>query len=304
MPSNASCQRITIKHPGYGRGNTLFALPAREGAGAEGKAHYATVHTACAIISNNRYDGWLSSTLSGEPRTHPDFEGLVPAGIYYLHFEPDPNSQPYPVVPNFRAWAFPHNNLPSLWHRSAQEAATIEPLADIETCLLTKKRLACENAHIIPTTEKQWFADNEMDQYSEFGGRIGQSEAHSLANLIRLRGDLRSLWDDSFFSILPKESQGGERGMTRWCAHSLVEEEELFTDHHNRRLESLAGRPAQYFYARFAWDIFPKLLGFLQGAQSRQLAFHRSDGVVEMRLFSPQECRRFTRGQRRGSGVI
>lgn len=304
MPPEAFCQRITIKHPGYGRGNTLFALPACEGAGAEGKAHYATVYTACAIISNNRYDGWLSSTLSGEPRTYPDLEGLVPAGIYYLHFEPDPNSQPYPVVPNFRAWAFPHNYLPSLWNRSAQEVAMIGPRTDIETCRLTKKRLACENAHIIPKTERQWFLDNEMDQYSELSGQIGQGVVDSPANLIGLRRDLRSLWDDSFFSILPKEFQGGERDRIRWCAHSLVEDQELFANYHSQRVESLAGSPVQYFYARFAWDIFPKLLGFLRGTQPRQLAVCLSDGVIEVRSFSPEECRRFTEGQRRGSVMI
>jgi len=300
MPPKPHCQRITIKHPGYGRNNTLFALPACDGAGAGGKAHYATVHSACTIIANNRQDGWLSSSLSGEPRTHPDSEGLVPAGVYYLHFEPESTSQPYPIVPNFRSWAFPHNDLPSLWQELAQGAAATESRTGTETCRLTKKRLACENAHIIPAVEKSWFADNEMDQYSELGGRTGQDVADSPSNLIRLRRDVHSLWDGLFFSILPKESQYGEDVATQWRAHGMVEDEELILDYHNMPLQSLAGRSVQYFYARFAWDIFPKLLGFLQGTQSRRLAVRLSDGVVDVRSFSPQGCRRFTEGQGRG----
>ncbi|GAB1729066.1 hypothetical protein NU195Hw_Modified_129t1 [Hortaea werneckii] len=304
MAPKAFCQRITIKHPGYGGSNTLFALSACDGTGAEGKAHYPTVHSACAIIANNRYDGWLSSTLSGEPRLRPDCEDLIPAGTYYLHFEPDPESQPYPVVPNFRAWAFPHDDLPSLWHIPTRDAAAVEPGRGTEICRLTKKRLACEDAHIIPLFEERWFAENEMDQYSELGGRTGQDVADSPANWIRLRRDLRTLWDDSFFSIVPKESQGSEGAATRWCAHSLVEDEELFTDYHNWRLESLAGRPVQYFYARFAWEIFPKLLGFLQGTQPRNLAVRPLKGVAEVRSFSPQGCWHFTQGQALGRGNL
>jgi hypothetical protein len=76
-----------------------------------------------------------------------------------------PNLEPYPIVPNFRAWIFPHEDLPSLWHESTQSAVAIEPRTATETCRLTKKRLACENAQVIPSAGKSWFADNEMDRY-------------------------------------------------------------------------------------------------------------------------------------------
>lgn len=187
-----------------------------------------------------------------------------------------------------------------MWQELAQGAAAIEPRTGTETCRLTGKRLACENAHIIPAVEKSWFADNEMDQYSELGGRTGQDVADLPSNLIRLRRDVHSLWDGLFFSILPKESQYGEGVATQWRAHGMVEDGELILDYHNMPLQSLAGRSVQYFYARFAWDVFPKLLGFLQGTQSRRLAVRMSDGVVDVRSFSPQGCRRFTEGQGRG----
>lgn len=300
MPAPLFAQRITIKHPGYGGNNTILVLPACDGAGASGKAHYATIHSACVIIANNLKNGWLSLSRSGQPPVSADSEGLISAGVYFFHVSSGPNLEPYPIVPNFRAWTFPHEDLPSLWHESAQSAVAIEPRTATETCRLTKKRLACENAHIIPSAEKSWFADNEMDRYGELGGRTGQDVADSPANSIRLRRDVHLLWDSLFFSIVPKESQDGETADIRWCAHGMVQDEELHADYHNRTTESLAGRSVEYLYARFAWDIFPKVIGFLQSTQPRRLAVRQADGEVEVRIFSTQECKDFTRNQGRG----
>jgi hypothetical protein len=88
---------------------------------------------------------------------------LIPAGVYIFHVDSSElTSDPYPIVPNFRAWVFPHDNLPPMWHdvALALDAVAIQPPAAIETCRLTNKRLACEDAHIIPAAEKSWFAEN------------------------------------------------------------------------------------------------------------------------------------------------
>jgi hypothetical protein len=53
-------------------------------------------------------------------------------------------------------------------------------------------------------------------------------------------------------------------------------------------------------YARFAYDIFPKLNSFLQSNQNRRLAVRQSNGDVEVTMYSPEECRRFAEGQGRG----
>lgn len=300
MSTPLFAQRITIKHPGYGGNNTILALPACDGVGASGKAHYATIYSACVIVANNNKNGWLSLSRTGEPPTCADSEGLIPAGVYFFHVKSGSNSVPYPIVPSFRAWVFPHDDLPSLWQVSAQNAVSIEAPTAIETCRLTRKRLACENAHIIPSAEKCWFADNEMDRYGQLSGRTGQDVADSPANSIKLRRDVHLLWDSLFFSIVPKEARddGGEK--TTWRAHSMVSDEELHTDYHNRPTEPLAGRPVEYLYARFAWDVFPKVIGFLQSTQPRRLAVRRAGGEMEVRIFSIQECREFTRNQGRG----
>lgn len=139
-----------------------------------------------------------------------------------------------------------------------------------------------------------------MDQYGELGGRNGQDVADSPANSIRLRRDVHMLWDNLFFSIVPKKFEHGDIYGVKWCAHSMAQDEESHQDYHNRPTESLIGRPVEYFYARFAWNLFPKVIGFLQSTQPRQLAVRKPDGVMEVRIFSTQECQDFTRGQGRG----
>ncbi|KAF2158541.1 hypothetical protein M409DRAFT_61553 [Zasmidium cellare ATCC 36951] len=56
----------------------------------------------------------------------------------------------------------------------------------------------------------------------------------------------------------------------------------------------------QYMFARFAWDIFPKLHTFLQAGQPRRLSVCQFDGRKGTRFFTPSECRAFTTGQGRG----
>jgi hypothetical protein len=186
----------------------------------------------------------------------------------------------------------------------AQDAGASQPRAAIETCRLTNKRLACEDAQIIPAAEKSWFAENEMGRYCELDGRFGQDAADSPANLIRLRRDVQVLWDSLFFSIVPKQAQQDADGYDsdsgiKWWAHTTAEDRELYTNYHNRPVESLAGRAVEYLYTRFAWDLFPQVIGFLQGEQPRRLAVRLSSGEVEVRSFSIHECQRFTERQGR-----
>ena len=232
----AVVHRITIKHPGYGGNNTLLALPACDGAN-NSCAHYATVLAACNIFAGNPSDGWLSTSRNSEPRTEPDTEGLIPAGVYFFHALADNEngSEAYAVVPNFRAWRFPHGCIPLLWQQAARNTAAFTSLVapcTTETCRITNKCLACETSHIVPTSEKSWFADNEMDQYGELGGRTGQDVADCPSNLLRLRRDVHYLWDNLYFSLVPKRT-GKSGGKFTWHAHSMSQEQELYEDIHN-----------------------------------------------------------------------
>ncbi|KAK3046438.1 hypothetical protein LTR09_012077 [Extremus antarcticus] len=299
-PATFIIHRITIKHPGYGGNNTLLALPACDGI-SKSHAHYATVHAACSIIAYSSADGWLSPSRNGEPRTEPDTEGLVPAGVYFFHVTTE-DGEPFAVFPNFRVWPFRYGKGFVLWRQAAYEAtALVSPAAPrtTETCRITNKSLACETSHIVPTSEKSWFADNEMDQYGELGGRTGQDVADCASNLLRLRRDVHYLWDNYYFSIVPKcTPESGDKGT--WHTHSMSQDQEVYEDFHNKPTEPLAGRTAEYLFARFAWDIFPKLIGFLQSSQPRRLAVRQANGDVDVKFYTPPECRRFAEAQGRG----
>ncbi|KAK3616740.1 hypothetical protein LTR22_026967 [Elasticomyces elasticus] len=164
--------RVRIPHPGYHGQNTLFTLPAREGQKRD-HAHYPTVIAACSIITNNESSIWLSSSASSDTSRDVGIDGLLPAGDYFLHIRRRDASidAPYPIVSSFRTWEFPHNALPQLWQNASHHVtdATQPPnlnldLVASESCRITANRLACEDAHIIPSSEKLWFTSNEMDE--------------------------------------------------------------------------------------------------------------------------------------------
>jgi hypothetical protein len=97
------------------------------------------------------------------------------------------------------------------------------------------------------------------------------------------------------FLVVPKRAQPDDdgddsAGEIECCAHTTVEDRELYTDYHNRPVGPLAGRAVEYLYARFAWDLFPQVSGFLQGGQPRRLAVRLSSDEVEVRTFSAHEC--------------
>jgi len=88
-------------------------------------------------------------------------------------------------------------------------------------------------------------------------------------------------------------------GSTRPCQQVLDDGEELHQYWHGIELQSLAGRPAQYLFARFAWDIFPRLHTFLRAGRERALLVCRLDGTIEDRKFVGPECWLFTESQGR-----
>lgn len=290
----------------------LLMLPADDGLERD-HTPYAVVHAAGAIIANNRFDGWLSVSRDGTSRIEQDTDLL--AGDYFFHVPG--NDCPYPIVPNFRNWRFPHTQgLPTLWRQAseydAMDGTSQAPLSGAsEPCRITGRRLALESAHIVPTAEKQWFGANRMDQYGELGSRSGDSTADAPANRIRLTCDAHTLWDGGHFTLSPRipataaataQATGGPAQDTvGWYTHVLNEHEELYTHWHNRPLLALQNRAPEYFFARFAWDLFPKLQGFLHTGPPRRLAVYNQDtDGYEVRMYRQAERRVFTVDQGRG----
>lgn len=144
--------------------------------------------------------------------------------------------------------------------------------------------------------EKSWFIENAMDHYGTLGGRTGQDVVDIPTNLIRLRADIHHLWDKRDFSIVPR-CRRDESSM--WAACAMTQNPELLELSHDVEVQSLAGLPSEFLLARFAWDIFPTLLAFLQSSQPRVLAVRRADGKVEVQQHDPHECRKFARSRSR-----
>ncbi|WPH04688.1 Hypothetical protein R9X50_00758100 [Acrodontium crateriforme] len=302
-------RRIYVRHSGYHGQNTLFSLPATDGPNKD-RVHYETVVAACSIFVINHADLRLSTSEAGGPWVLSDVDGLISAGDYFLHVASrDPSdTEPFPIVPNFRSWPFPHGGLGSLWQQASindkNEARELgfpsQPLT-AESCRITNKRLVTENAHILPVSEKPWFSSNDMCRYGEeLFGRTGEAIADTDSNLIRLRRDAHRLWDTVQISIVPRKDDVGT-GKAAWFTQMMRDDDELRQDWHCKRLQSLARCAPEYLFARFAWGIFPRLHGFLQAGRPRRLTiYNKLNGKIETRMFSSGECRDFTVGQGKG----
>ena len=78
-----SRRRINIRHPGYEpEDDLLFTVYALDH--EEGGIHHGLLHTTCAIISGNRYDGSLSKSGDGTPIA-AGMDDVLQAGEYYFH---------------------------------------------------------------------------------------------------------------------------------------------------------------------------------------------------------------------------
>lgn len=75
--------RVFFHHPAYeARNDLLFSLYAWDH--PDGGIYHAVAHNACAIIADNRIDGYLSNTRNGAP-IDAAMDDILPLGHYYFH---------------------------------------------------------------------------------------------------------------------------------------------------------------------------------------------------------------------------
>lgn len=138
----------------------------------------------------------------------------------------------------------------------------------------------------------------DVEHWSNTGERFrtytpeGQPVIDKAENLISLRQDLHFAWDRTDFSLLPKEDGDGT---WKWAVHAhTFSVDELHTLYHNRILHSVKGVSRHFLFARFAWDIFPRLRNFLSAGTGRRLK--TKQGIQD---FSAEETRSLCEGQGR-----
>jgi len=272
--------QIIFHHPAY-RSTRLIDLPAFDGNDACPGLHHGTALLICGIVAGNQFDGWLSRTRDGK-RLKLGSDDLLPVGEYYFHVpcpgdtgtEEQQAPYRYPVVPTFRHWAFPHDNLPPAWW-FPHDGLPIPPFAPTSSrsnasqavklcdggCCVSPSQDGVEGAHICPEGEDEWFREQEMDQYNPISWRTGAKPVNNPANILTLRADIHIVFDAQSFIFTRKHGS--------WVSHFLTCTANLGSEYHNTRVNIPADVHPNFLLARLAWSVFPMVRTFFSRGESR-----------------------------------
>jgi hypothetical protein len=302
--------RIRIRHPQYlDENNILLDLLAPDH--PNGGLHHATALTACGIIVGNNWEGWFTETKNGL-KVELESDGLLLKSDYYFHLPSRSTVQdPYPVVPSFREWKFPHNRLPEPWKDRVQTtpstrlypASSLYPalLARDASCRISAHEEGTQAAHICPRSEEDWFDSNEMSIYNLNPQMTGVQSMDDVSNAMLLRADLHKSFDAQKFVFVPKPTRSVHGPSTPditseylFVTHLLSPSHELGILYHNVPLQPIPDVGREFLFARFAWTIFPFLQSFLRRGVARYLLGATIDPSWQATLMQPLECRIFT----------
>jgi hypothetical protein len=189
----------------------------------------------------------------------------------------------YAVTPTFKHWCFPHGNLPPSWREISSFKQTSRPNNDSH-CRVTQFEDGVEDAHLVPSAERQWF-NNNMAVY------VDSTKADKLKdpdNSIRLRSDIHTVFDAKRFAIVPLEGR-----LVVYCMNTKIGSQ-VHRLYHGVELHRVrdSGFLSQFLFARFAYTVFELLRGFLEVNASRKLRI-RVDNETKVEMCSPERCWRF-----------
>ncbi|PVH72188.1 hypothetical protein DL98DRAFT_470762 [Cadophora sp. DSE1049] len=294
-PPTSQSRYIIFRHPGYDDARNvllkLFAPDASSFSSSYSSSgfglHAGYALAACGVVAGNRWDGWLSEHRHRHGDESPritfcaaDRDKMLDKYSYYFHLpdedDDDNNARsPYPIVPTFREWSFPHDQLPPSWTQSAPLEVPEQPqtysVSGLTTalrqrdvsCRITGYREGLQTAHVCPQAEEDWYLRNGMSRYNS-----GNSESvDNPANALLLRADLHIAFDKPSFVFVPKPTDVESQ---QFVLHLLEPSREFESLYHNRAMQSV-GVSVELLFARFAWTILPLLAGFLKGKILRRL---------------------------------
>lgn len=273
--------QIRFRHPHYPDSSnvllTLFA-PDRPAGGIE----YGVAHAACGVISGNRWEGWFTTTIDGAKSTLT-YGDILCERDYYFYLPNSSLESPYAIVPTFREWTFPHEDLHPCWKTShdnipsAQNSrlAAVSSLSAAISIRDQSRRMSgftegTQAAHLCPRSEDEWFQRNEMSRYNLNPLLISQGPLEDTANALLLRQDLHTHFDAHKFVFVPKSNSITEKEIPI-VTHLLMASRELGMLHHNVRLKPIPDVDMAFLFARFAWSMFTLLTGFLRVGVERRL---------------------------------
>ncbi|OAF60149.1 hypothetical protein VC83_02784 [Pseudogymnoascus destructans] len=186
---------------------------------------------------------------------------------YYFHLPHDDDDDdedtrsPYPIVPTFREWPFPHDQLPPSWTQTAPPELLEQPQTysvssltmalrqrDV-TCRITGYREGLQTAHVCPQAEEDWYLRNSMPRYNS-----GNSESvDNPANALLLRADLHIAFDKPSFVFVPKPASVESQ---QFVLHLLEPSQEFESLYHNRAMQSFRSECGA-LVCTFGLDHFP-----------------------------------------------
>lgn len=171
----------------------------------------------------------------------------------------------YPVIPSFHHWRFPHGQLPPLWRDlRINDFSMARPIIDGPSaardrdisCRLSGYMDALESAHLVPASERLWFASNQMDKYCRMPLRVSCIDDDN--NMLVLRKDLHHLFDNRRFTLVPKRFSTDSSRPVELVVHVLLPagSPQLQGLYHNRTPQPIRGLSVECLFARFAWSLF------------------------------------------------
>lgn len=274
-------RRIHIRHPHYpDQNNVLIRLYAPDH--PEGGLQYDFVMVVCGIVTGNRWDGWLTESKNG-PRVEKEPDEILEKGNYFFHLRPSNTGLPYPIVPSFREWNFPHDNLPERWKLFEYDSSPSKIWKDREVALLVRDhscricgyREGTKVADICPKEESDWYIRNQMDRYHCNMFSSGLDDA---ANAALLREDLHLAFNNRSLVFIPKCDADKGDGKVHFVTHVFEASEEFEKLYHNHILHKLTDVRPEYLFARLAWTIFPLLNIFLRSGLAPHLIIANKEG--------------------------
>ncbi|PMB64022.1 hypothetical protein BM221_010187 [Beauveria bassiana] len=309
--------RVDFLHPGYSGSAVLLSLPALDDGGID----FDTALTACGVVAGNRWrDGFFSSDRSGASRVQRPDDSILRELQYFFQL-PGPLDPPYPTVPRFSHWRFPHNDVPALWQRWSADAAAARMGGEAaRRCVLSNYGDGLEMAHLLPAGEDDWWLSNHMQQYSPTQ-LFSSDPIDGPANLLTLRADLHCVFDERHFCLVPKdeENAGGGSGDAGAGSYQATTERKppqlvvhVFNSTpsgqlpelwHNRAVHAIPATVAvECLFARFAWTVLsPRVFDmFLPSTPvpRRLLLWSCEKEKWETTEASPEMCRKMWKNAR------
>lgn len=302
---------IRIRHPAYpNSAPDLLQLSATDGDDWDG-LDFDIARAACSIVTTVGWDDGVfavqteassgAAQAAASTPTCPRLsaverpaDGVLRESLYFWcrrladgAIDPSVRTDKYPVYASFQHWRFPHSALPEPWRRVAlppyapasSSVSRVGKQAAVDrdgSCRVSASTDACETAHLIPYSEKNWFVSNQMAQYVR--NPMAHLPIDDERNLILLRRDLHFLFDRNRYVFVPmsppppQSPSHPESSSPAIAIHVLqpIGSVQLVHTYHNRLTQQrLRGISLEMLFARFAWAVFhDEIMPFFSGQQA------------------------------------